>query len=413
MPVVSIFSGSYCHGDDIARRVAEDLGYRLIEDQAVVAEAGGRYGMEASKLQKALTGKTSIFNKFTHEKERSLACIKAAVADLLTQDNLVLNGFLGNMIERNVSHVLKVCIIADLKYRVTEAMRQEGCSEKEAIKRIHKEDESRVVWTELFFKNVDPWSVNLYDIVIPMDKTSVDAAVTLIVENVRKEVLSVTEQSRKAVEDFTLAAQVNLKLAEQGHNVGVSAVDGDVTITIDHHVLVLSPLEDELKRTASKVPGVHSVATRVGSGYYKSDVYRKFDFDVPLPSKVLLVDDEREFVQTLSERLQLRDVGSAAVYSGEEALDVVAEDEPEVMVLDLKMPGIDGLEVLKRVKTEHPGVEVIVLTGHGSSEVEKACLEMGACAYLEKPVDIDVLTQTMQAAYQKLRKKRESDREPG
>jgi two-component system, OmpR family, response regulator CpxR len=76
------------------------------------------------------------------------------------------------------------------------------------------------------------------------------------------------------------------------------------------------------------------------------------------------------------------------------------------MVLDLKMPGIDGLEVLRRVKTEHPNVEVIVLTGHGSKEIERECLEIGACAYLEKPVDIDTLTRTMKEAYRKLKDKK-------
>lgn len=106
----------------------------------------------------------------------------------------------------------------------------------------------------------------------------------------------------------------------------------------------------------------------------------------------------------------MRDMGTAVVYDGEEALSALKEEEPEVMVLDLKMPGIDGLEVLRRVKKEHPNVEVIVLTGHGSKEIERTCLEMGACAYLEKPVDIDVLTQTMKDAYKRL-KEGKADRE--
>jgi DNA-binding NtrC family response regulator len=151
---------------------------------------------------------------------------------------------------------------------------------------------------------------------------------------------------------------------------------------------------------------VADVETKVGPGYYKTDIYRKFDFDVPMPSKVLLVDDEREFVQTLSERLQMRHMGSAVVYDGMEALSLVAEDEPEVMVLDLKMPGVDGLEVLTRVKAEHPNVEVIVLTGHGSAEIKERCMELGACAYLEKPVDIETLTQVMKEAYRKLQDKK-------
>jgi two-component system response regulator CpxR len=173
-------------------------------------------------------------------------------------------------------------------------------------------------------------------------------------------------------------------------------------------VLMLSSLENELKKIIHAVPGVKGVETKVGPGYYKTDIYRKFDFEVPLPSKVLLVDDEREFVQTLSDRLQMRDVGSAVVYDGEQALSAIEEEEPEVMVLDLKMPGIDGVEVLRRVKTEHPNIEVIVLTGHGSAEVEKLCMELGACAYLEKPVDVETLAATMKEAYRKAKGKSSS-----
>jgi DNA-binding NtrC family response regulator len=80
------------------------------------------------------------------------------------------------------------------------------------------------------------------------------------------------------------------------------------------------------------------------------------------------------------------------------------EDEPEVMILDLKMPGIDGIEVLKRVKQTRPEIEVIILTGHGSEEDRRTCLELGAFAYLQKPVDIDRLTETLKQANEKMRR---------
>jgi CheY-like chemotaxis protein len=282
---------------------------------------------------------------------------------------------------------------------------KESISEKDAMKTIHKEDESRVLWVEHLFNQKDPWNPALYDMLIPMDKTSVEEAAALIFTNVKKDVLKVSDKSRLAVEDFNLAAQVEMKLVKEGHYVSVFAKEGEVTLVINKHVLMLSSLEEELKRIVQDVPGVKGVQTKVGSGYYQTDIYRKFDFDVPLPSKVLVVDDEREFAQTLSERLQMRSMGAAAVYDGAEALSMVDEEEPEVMVLDLKMPGVDGLEVLRRVKAEHPNVEVIVLTGHGSKEIEKECLAMGACAYLEKPVDMDTLTRTMKEAYAKIRER--------
>ena len=147
------------------------------------------------------------------------------------------------------------------------------------------------------------------------------------------------------------------------------------------------------------------VETKVGPGFYQPGVYRRFNPE--LPSKVLLVDDEREYVQTLSERLQARDMGSMIVYNGEQALSFLEDDEPEVMVLDLRMPGVDGIEVLRQIKQKHQSVEVIVLTGHGSEKDEELCMKLGAFAYLRKPVDIDRLSQTMQEAYRQVKAKTE------
>jgi two-component system, OmpR family, response regulator CpxR len=92
-------------------------------------------------------------------------------------------------------------------------------------------------------------------------------------------------------------------------------------------------------------------------------------------------------------------------YDGESALAMIHEheDEPEVMILDLKMPGIDGIEVLKRVKQTRPEIEVIILTGHGSESDRQTCLKLGAFAYLQKPVDIDLLTETLKKANEKMR----------
>jgi DNA-binding response OmpR family regulator len=77
------------------------------------------------------------------------------------------------------------------------------------------------------------------------------------------------------------------------------------------------------------------------------------------------------------------------------------------MILDLKMPGIDGIEVLRRVKKTQPAIEVIILTGHGSEADKKVCMELGAFAYLQKPVDIDELSGTIKAAHDKIHRKRD------
>jgi CheY-like chemotaxis protein/cytidylate kinase len=403
MPVVNVFSGSYCGAEQVVRSVVEKTGYRYLDDAGLVAATGKRFNIEEGKIWKALKGKTSIFNKFTHERERSLAYLRQVVADSLKDDDFLFFGLCSLMVPRKISHVLNVCIIADMRYRSSLASSLEKISEKDAAKQIHKDDESLVLWVEHLYRLKDPWAAELYDIVIPTNKISHDDAVRVICDNLRSSVLTVSEDSLKGVADFTLASEVGLKLATEGHDVSVSAKDGIVVMEINKHVMLLGSLEEELKRLASSIPGVRGAETKVGPGYYQSDVYRKFDFDVPLPSKVLLVDDERDFVEALSERLQMRDYSSAVVYGGEEALSIIDEDEPEVMVLDLKMPGIDGMEVLRRVKEKHPNVEVIVLTGHGSEDAARLCAELGACAYLEKPVDIEKLTKAMQEAHRKIR----------
>lgn len=106
---------------------------------------------------------------------------------------------------------------------------------------------------------------------------------------------------------------------------------------------------------------------------------------------VLFVDDEKEFVDTLAERLAMRMINASVVYNGKEALQFLKENIPDVMVLDLNMPEMSGNEVLHRVRKSHPDVAVIILTGHGSDKDREILEAMGAAGYLTKPVDIDVL----------------------
>jgi DNA-binding NtrC family response regulator len=107
--------------------------------------------------------------------------------------------------------------------------------------------------------------------------------------------------------------------------------------------------------------------------------------------KVLLVDDEVEFVSALAERLRLRDYDARAVSQAEEALDIVRSDPPDVVLLDFKMPGMDGIEILKLIKSMHPSVEVIMVTGHGDTQSREEVMNSGAFEYIMKPIDIGEL----------------------
>ena len=114
--------------------------------------------------------------------------------------------------------------------------------------------------------------------------------------------------------------------------------------------------------------------------------------------KILLVDDEKQFVDTLAERLAMRGFSARVAYDGPQALKAV-EDPTDVIVLDLRMPGMDGFEVLRSVKKSNPQVQVIILTGHGGDAEEQTAYRMGAYNFLKKPMDIDELLNSIRMAY--------------
>ncbi len=402
MSAITIFSGIFCSADLVVRDLIDSTGFRTITDERVIQKAAETSGLPENKVRRAFSAKTSVFNTFTHEKECSIAGLRLALATELTGGPAVVHGFSSLLVPQTISHVLRVCIIAETPYRIKQAEVVRGLAEKEALKQIRTRDADSAAWTETLFSAKNSWDKSLYDMVLPMNRLNVAKAGALIEENLIKDALRRTDASIQAEKDFFLAATVEMALSRAGHDVSVTAEDGAVVLTINKQVLMLARLEEELKSIAGPIAGVRSVKTRVGKHFHQAHIYRKHSFE--MPSRVLLVDDEREFVQTLSERLQLRDMGSAVAYDGESALTLVDEDEPEVMIIDLKMPGIDGMQILKQVKTTRPEIEVIMLTGHGSETDRQRCMQLGAFAYMQKPVDIDELSETLKKAHEKTRK---------
>ena len=116
---------------------------------------------------------------------------------------------------------------------------------------------------------------------------------------------------------------------------------------------------------------------------------------------VLLVDDEKDFLEVLTKRLRKRKLRLVAANSGAEAIRTVQDTPIDVVVLDMRMPQMDGLQTLREIKRINPGVEVIMLTGHANVETAVEGMELGAFDYLIKPVDIDELLYKLQDAFKK------------
>jgi CheY-like chemotaxis protein len=371
---------------------------KVFTDSEVIKLTAARENLKEASLLKILKGHTPTFNSFTQEREKSMAAVKLTVANLIAAEEVILHGLSGHLIPAVVTPVLRTLITTDRKRRIAFACEAKNLSEKEASQKIQALDEAAHLWCDSIHGK-GAWEPELYDVVLPTDKTSVQEALALLTESLSRIEVE-PEEAKRLMADFILACRVEQTLVDIGEGLSAEANDGQVTVTINKNVLMLSKFKQKVETEVAKLDGVTAVTTRIGKGFYKANVL--YDFDLPTPPRVLLVDDEKEFVQTLSERLRMRKMTTSVAYGGEEALAIADKEETDVMVLDLKMPGVNGYDVLKNMKEQRPHVEVIILTGHGSEEDRKRCLSMGAFAYLQKPADIDRLTETMKAAYEKI-----------
>lgn len=401
MSSIAIFPCSFTPAATIISELAKTLELEVYDDESLLAETARANGLAVEKLKSIMYGKTSVFNQFTLEKEKTVNLFKSILAEKLdSQKDYLFDGFLTSLISPRISHVLKVLVVDGRQERITHAM-ESGLSEREAKKAVKTDDLSAYNWTDFLFKK-EAYDSSLFDLVIPVEGKSPAQVQDVIVKCLHTTSVLRTPESMLAVRDYQIEVEVEKLLLNAGHRVASKCSGGEVTLTVEKSVLNFSKLVTELTDLAEKVGGIRRVHVEKSVNYNDS-IYRQQKFE--LPSKVLFVDDEKDFVQTVSERLISRDVGTYGVYNGEEALELIGEDRPDVMVLDLKMPGLHGVEVLRRTKEVAPDVEVIILTGHGTSQDMRECMELGAFAYMNKPVDIEELSATIKAANDKVHKK--------
>jgi DNA-binding NtrC family response regulator len=200
------------------------------------------------------------------------------------------------------------------------------------------------------------------------------------------QLLTLAREFHPRAETILLSRPGQVPLSMKGMKLGAY---GDIVVPVDVGIL-RSSIEAALQRVR-----LRSSAKRRS---------RKRGRDSMEDFKVLLVDDEEDFLESLNERLKLRKVDAETAHNGEEALERIGAGEQTVVVLDLKMPGMHGLEVLKRLKKANPDVQVVILTGHGSEEDRKEAERLGAFAYLTKPVRMDTLMKSLRGAYKRFRR---------
>ncbi len=256
MSIITINRGSYSRGKEVAEKLALKLGYECIS-RDILLEASDEFNIPEIKLIRALHDPASVLERFRHGKDRYISYLYAALLQHVRKDNIVYHGLAGQFFLRDIPHVLKVRVIADMKDRVKEEMRRENISAEEALFVLKKDDEERRKWA-LQVYGADTWDSRLYDIVLHIGRLTVDNAVDILFDTAQKPNFQTSAESRQLVDDLALSATVKAALAEIAPKIKTAADHGKIHISnLDNETG--SKDEAQIKTIAMQVEGVEEV----------------------------------------------------------------------------------------------------------------------------------------------------------
>jgi cytidylate kinase len=212
MAIITISRGCFSHGQEIAEKVAVMLKYECLS-QEVLIEASQFFSIPEKKLMQSIHDSPGIFERITHEREKFLACIRAALLEHVKRDNVVYHGYGGHLLIPGFSHVLKVRVIAQMEDRITFLQNRRKMSKNEALDFIEREDKHRAEWNHYFFKAdmIDP---RLYDMVLNIGRLRIQDACEIICTAAKSETYRTTPESEKSINDFAISSHVKAALQE-------------------------------------------------------------------------------------------------------------------------------------------------------------------------------------------------------
>jgi cytidylate kinase len=214
MSVIVISKGSYSHGGEVARKVAQRLGLDCIS-RDILLDTSKKFNISELRLIRAVEDAPSFLEKYTFGREKYIKYIKAAILNALAKGNIIYHGFAGHFFVGDISHVLKVRIIADMEERIAYMMKRENVSKEDAIQLVKKVDEERTKWS-LKLYGMDTWDTRLYDLVINIGKITLDHAVDLICQTVQQKAFQPTTESQKQIKKLAREALLE---AEDTNNI--------------------------------------------------------------------------------------------------------------------------------------------------------------------------------------------------
>jgi len=257
MSIVSISRGCDSWGDAVAQEVAERLGYACIS-RDIVFDASEIFDIEQPKLIRAIQDAPTLIDRFTKEKERCVAYVRAALLKFLQEDDVVYHGLAGHFFIADLPQILKVRIVADLEDRIRLDMARQNVTHAEAEKKILENDIKRRKWGQYLF-GVDTADPSLYDLVIHIQGLSVTDAADIICDTVCMPRYRTTPQRARELKNLALAAEVDAMLIHVMPEIQSVARDGDVTITVTLGEISADPVIRNIHESVKTVKGIRSI----------------------------------------------------------------------------------------------------------------------------------------------------------
>ncbi len=209
MSIVTITRGSYSRGKEVAEKLAAKMGYECIS-RDILLEASEEFNIPEIKLVRALHDSPKVLERFWGGPERYVKYYRSALLEHARRDNLVYHGLAGHFFLRDIPHVLKIRINADINTRVKEEMSRENISAEQALYVLKKDDEERRKWGIQVY-GMDPWDSRLYDMVINISLMTVDDAVDIIFSLLQKQTFKTTPASQQQVEEMAKSAKQQIE----------------------------------------------------------------------------------------------------------------------------------------------------------------------------------------------------------
>jgi len=234
--IITISRGSYSRGKEVAEALAQCLGYECVS-RDILLEACEEFSIPEIRLVKALHDAPSILERFSHGRERYISYFRAAFLSHMVKDNIVYHGLAGHFFLQDISHVMKVRIIANMEDRVKEEMKRENCSEEEARYMLKKDDDERRRWS-LSLYGKDTLNCSLYDAVLHINSLTVGDVVDVLCGIIQKGRYKTSQASLEKLQERTLLANIHAKIVNYAPR---------ATIENDNGVITLGNLEGALK----------------------------------------------------------------------------------------------------------------------------------------------------------------------